>query len=79
VHTRGLTGEELLRQERATFRRLEDRQLWYAIGLPDGEAWEFPVPLPDTLGDIFLSSDEPVRFARWVHRHILRLRGSTVG
>lgn len=59
----------------ARFVRLEDEQLWYSITFSDERgvtywAWEFPVPIEDTMGGAFLAEEKPVSLLRWIRQHL---------
>ena len=49
----------------ATFIHFVDNQLWYRTD----SGFEFPVPLSDTGGAIFLAQDKAIFFTRWIRKH----------
>lgn len=74
---------EVVRSLEVKFRYIVDdpqigHNMWYSVDvtLDDGtfmEGWEFPVPVRETLGATFLSTDKPMFFMRWIRRQIILL------
>lgn len=52
--------------KKVKFRRLADEQMFYQT--EDG--FEFPVPLTETVGAVFLSEDKASLFMRWIRKEI---------
>lgn len=55
----------------AKFVRYEDGNLWYTIN-----DFEFPVPISDAGGGVFLPEDKGIRFQRWSRKHVEFLKKS---
>lgn len=49
-----------------SFLSFADGELWYMT--EDG--FEFPVPVEDTQGAVFLNKDNALLFMRWIRRHM---------
>lgn len=49
-----------------SFLSLADGALWYVTD----DGFEFPVPLEDTKGAVFLNKDRALLFMRWIRKHM---------
>lgn len=55
------------------FARYEDRRLWYTARWQDDGVrrdFEFPVPIDDAAGAVFLPEDRAIMFMRWIRKHV---------
>lgn len=55
---------------KARFTALKDGELWYQTEIG---AFEFPVPLADTVGAVFKAEDKAIFFMRWIRKHMTML------
>lgn len=59
------------------FIRFEDNLLWYRATYEKGElsgTFDFPVPVEETAGGVFLAKDfKPLYFMRWMRKHLEHL------
>ena len=52
--------------KKVTFVRFQSEELIYKTDC----GFEFPIPISDTGGAVFLASDKALVFMRWINKHI---------
>ncbi len=74
-----------LMHDKAEFVKYQDGNLWYRIlyridvGRPHSfvyDAFEFPIPIDDAGGGVFLPEDKSITFMRWIRKHLDYLKQS---
>jgi len=65
--------KEMVKDNRkVTFLCYKDNEFWYKTE----NGFEFPVPISDTAGAIFLPEDKALVFMRWIRKHAKYLEDS---
>lgn len=54
----------------ACFRELRGGNLWYEIEYGYHQIFEFPIPIEDTKGAVFMYEDKAVVFLKWIRRQL---------
>ena len=69
---------ELARSVEVEFVRFEDNILWYRAilgNLQGSRIFDFPIPVEETAGGVFLAKDsKPLYFMRWMRKHLEHLK-----
>lgn len=60
------TLKDMVKGKKVTFSFYRDKELWYKT--EDG--FEFPVPIEDIGGAVFLAEDKAILFMRWIRKHM---------
>lgn len=60
------TLKDMVKGKKVTFSFYREKELWYKT--EDG--FEFPVPIEDIGGAVFLSEDKALLFMRWIRKHM---------